>query len=604
MQLWRIACRFYTNLSRQAIALESIALDNPTDAECSLTSHAQHLLTSPRTRHPPPPLRSLRRSFFDIAYVGGPALVAGTLYLVTLGYNLLPKGAVPSSESSSSAGDGAEACIAELTDYLTELTLGPGSKLEGRPVNLSIATLCAGDAAVVRILRRASVAAAGSPPEGSVRGGEHDVSAHSSSSHLHAHDNRSRDSDRFTVVCPVGDTEVFCAGDVAVVRCPPDGILKAFGAQSDYSISISIGAGGGGGGSVSRQPVDRDRRRYAAVSAAFTRALATAKAGWAKALGGKDTTPPSGDGVSPPPSPPGSPVVGASARSDSRVDLEAAAAAVAIDVHPVGEGSRDVEAAASALERGDGPPAQTTLRQTPAAGAFHSTPSPAPAAVIPSYHAYELILSPANAAIGAGAGSGAFEAAYGATLLGVRPGAGSRHHGHESRAGRAGEASALRILPSLHLNDAGGGARDTARTADSGVSSSVSNEDDSLLVDTGKGQHQSHDRHRAPSVTNAPAAASLASLRFAPGDAVMVMATRDFGDNSRALRRDFFVVSKVASTSQIEPVGAWQAGTLVILVGMFVVGSLGSIAGVPFEMEKAACVAAGLNVLLGYVTPR
>jgi di/tricarboxylate transporter len=37
---------------------------------------------------------------------------------------------------------------------------------------------------------------------------------------------------------------------------------------------------------------------------------------------------------------------------------------------------------------------------------------------------------------------------------------------------------------------------------------------------------------------------------------------------------------------------------------MFVVGSIGRIGGIPFEMEKAAMLAAGLNLLCGFVSPR
>lgn len=67
--------------------------------------------------------------------------------------------------------------------------------------------------------------------------------------------------------------------------------------------------------------------------------------------------------------------------------------------------------------------------------------------------------------------------------------------------------------------------------------------------------------------------------------------------------KDFYAASQVVGTSDLSPVGWSQYLSLVFLIAMFVVGSIGSNWDVPFEMEKAAMVAAGLNILCGCVSP-
>jgi len=83
--------------------------------------------------------------FFDIALVGAPALVVGTLYLVTIGWWLLPNSMskVPHSDVDS----------ASVADYTAELVVDPDSPLIGKHVNLHISTVFSGRAKLVKLMR-------------------------------------------------------------------------------------------------------------------------------------------------------------------------------------------------------------------------------------------------------------------------------------------------------------------------------------------------------------------------------------------------------------------------------------------------------------------
>lgn len=492
-------------------------------------------------------------SFFDLAFVGAPALVCGTLYLCTYGYSALAsiaKTKTGGTHAVSGVGEGKD--TASATDYAAELVLIPRSSLVGKPVVLTMAHVFAGEGTVLRVLRehtgdpegpadpvplpakaagmstptrKAPSALAVSPSALSSTGTGTGTSSRRPSSattsrRVSLRSQVEGSTASFRVVSPVTDEETFQEGDRIIVRAGEGGLLRAYSSQAAYGYRFSHGT---------PHPGSRDQRRYRALKTSLQSLLSAVKQRLA--------------GVS------GSPTVGPqcnAARVPSLPDLTAHQPTPVSDVV--------AEHAASGQS-------QDSL----------------------VYNGFQLLLSNTSPLIGQPVSSGTLERLYqGVTLLGVRLGSGNPH------VDSFGSAST-----------AVGSERDVRSDSEVITVDATVTEGSGLML---TGPEDAH--NRGPYIARAQAY-DLGSLTYAAGDCVLVTAQKDFAlDYGPGKCKDFFMISRVAGASDIEPTGVTQVGSFLLLVAMFVVGSIGSIGGIPFEMEKAAMLAAGLNLVLGFVSPK
>jgi hypothetical protein len=160
-------------------------------------------------------------------------------------------------------------------------------------------------------------------------------------------------------------------------------------------------------------------------------------------------------------------------------------------------------------------------------------------------HAYEVILSNSNPFIGTRVTSKELHDHYGAVLLGVR-----LTHSNALHAGLTVHSSPPPSVSEVRA--------DIGSTA---IPTTVSD------PSTGGNANMS--------------LASVGDVRLHSGDSLLLLARRDFLDDYGSGRaRDLFVANRVAGASKVAPVGWFQYGSLVLLILMFVLGSVGV-----FEME-------------------
>lgn len=455
-------------------------------------------------------------NFFDIAYVGGPALVIGTLYLITVGWWLLPNS--PSKAPDSNADN------ASVADYTAELVVERGSPLIGKHVNIHLSTVFSGQARLVKLLRKptpppsnAASPSTDSPAAAIVEvlpiaaGNADDVFsddltvAEARASGVHLLVNKSEASSGvpvgatplslegagYELVFPIGAAEVFHEGDRLIAAAPPSTLVEAHAVQGTHKLRFVVGE-------TVVDPINTDKRYVNSARSTLT-------------------------------------------------------------------------AIRRKLVRAPELPPDAS----PAAHASNETDPPAP-----QRHAYEVLLSNRNPFIGASVASKALQEHYGATILGIRI-----THSNALYAG-------LTTGTGSPVNAADEGRPDpedaTGPLADASSSAAI---------------QEASPETSAEYSTVGPTQVSLASVgdvRLLAGDSLLLLARRDFlEDYGSGRSRDFFVATRVAGASKVAPVGWFQYGSLILLILMFVLGSVGV-----FEMEKAAMLAAGVNLLCGYVSPK